>query len=70
VFEYNDNKVITFLGVEDSSNETLHQHLKMLFDEHKECELIVNICAFRDGKIDNIVNDAKQIHHKSLTFAF
>jgi hypothetical protein len=30
VFEYNDNKVITFLGVEDSSNETLHQHLKML----------------------------------------
>ena len=30
VFEHNDNKVITFLGVECSSNETLHQHLKML----------------------------------------
>ena len=30
VFEHNDNKVITFLGVEYSSNETLHQHLKTL----------------------------------------
>lgn len=32
-----------------------------IFDEYKECELIVNIWAFRDGKIDNIVNEAKQI---------
>ena len=63
MFEHNDNKVITFLvGVECSSNETSPPTLEnAIFVEYKECELIVNIWAFRDGKIDNIVNEAKQI---------
>jgi len=62
VFEHNnDNKVITFLGVEYSSNETLHQHLKMLsLMNIKNVNWLLTI-ALLGTEIDNIVNDAKQI---------